>query len=179
MDEDEIGRDFLDIRASYKNNQRCVYPVCDCEIDKADRGWFYRTHKYCGTDAVSCVGGEDHFVIIMIYAIVCGVLWIAASGIALIASIKMERTWIWISASLFLAGYALFIGLFGTIMVDLNYNRRLINNSSAKPVGTGYEKCCPAEKDKFKRSSDEFLAYSICSFVLIGISIILTLISLG
>lgn len=169
---------YLDVRASYKDNKRCIYPACDCEIDKADRGWFYRIHKFCEKSDSLCVKGEDQFAIIMAYAITCGVLWIAAGGVALIASIKAERLWIWISMGLFLVGYIIFVSLFSTIIVSVNYFRQGLRKGESKIVGNTVEAFCSEERDKFKRSSNEFLAYSICSFILIGISTLLTLVSL-
>eukprot|EP00826_Nyctotherus_ovalis_P050013 TRINITY_DN6089_c0_g1_i11.p1 TRINITY_DN6089_c0_g1~~TRINITY_DN6089_c0_g1_i11.p1 ORF type:complete len:122 (-),score=22.44 TRINITY_DN6089_c0_g1_i11:324-689(-) len=119
--------------------------------------------------------GEDHFVFIIVYAVVCGVLWIAAGGVALLAAIKMERVWIWISAVTFLVGYMIFIGLFGTIMVDLNMKRRDLKVEEIN----GGARYCETEWKKFTRSSDEFIAYSVCSFVFTALSIICTLASLG
>ena len=82
------------------------------------------------------------------------------------ASMEMEKMWILISASIYLVSYIIFVGLFGAIMFQINMHNSDLDNK------------CPEVKKKLRRSGDEFIAYSICGFVLIGTSIIFTLASL-
>jgi len=136
----------------------CLPLECDkCQVVKADRGWFYRRHQYCISEFVSgCAAGYDSYNLVMTYAILCGILWMAAGGIATFASTKMEKMWIMISAGMFFFGYVLFIGLFGPVMVEINvYNKETLGPE------------CSAVKKKLRRSGDEFIGFSVCSFIFI------------
>jgi len=83
-----------------------------------------------------------------------------------LASVKRERMWVLISASIYLVSYIIFIGIFGAVMLQINWYNRSLDDG------------CPEVKKKLRRSGDEFMGYSICGFVLIGTSIILTFASL-
>jgi len=102
----------------------------------------------------------------MSFAIVCGVLWIAAGGVSFLAYVNTKNMWILISASIYLIGYIIFVGLFAAVMLQINEYKN------------EFDEECPVVKKKLRRSSDEFMSYSICGFVLIGTSIIFTLASL-
>eukprot|EP00826_Nyctotherus_ovalis_P040486 TRINITY_DN39_c0_g3_i1.p1 TRINITY_DN39_c0_g3~~TRINITY_DN39_c0_g3_i1.p1 ORF type:complete len:128 (-),score=16.13 TRINITY_DN39_c0_g3_i1:47-430(-) len=70
LDNNDVGRWIGDVRLNFKDNGiRCTEPICDCNIDKSDRGWFYRTHKYCKKSGSECASGEDAFNLVMTYAI--------------------------------------------------------------------------------------------------------------
>jgi len=141
----------------------CHSPTCrNCEIEKADRGWFHRTHKYCTSEHGECAAGVDAYNLVMSYAIVCGILWIAAGGLAFFGSMKMEKIWIMISTALFFLGYVIFIGLFGAVMLQINTENKDMN------------RLCKEVKKKLRRSGDEFMGYSICSFILIFGAILCT-----
>ena len=104
----------------------------------------------------------------MSFAVVCGVLWIVAGGISFWAYVNITKTWASISACIYLVGYIIFVGLFGVVMYQINeYNFFNFNDDSI----------CGNIIKKFKRSSNEFMSYSICGFVLIGTCIICTLAS--
>lgn len=113
-------------------------------------------HKHCGLSGANCASGQDAYELVMTYAILCGIVWIAAGGIALFASTNMKKMWIMISAGLFLFGYIIFIGLFGAVMVQVNQFTNGLKHGA-----------CSKVKKKFRRSGDEFMGYSICSFILI------------
>jgi len=68
------------------------------------------------------------------------------------------------SAILYIVGYTIFVALFGIVMNQINYR-----NSSFDKIDR-----CGNIKKKFRRSSNEFIYYSICGFVFIWISIMCT-----
>jgi len=148
---------------------------CRCDIIRADRGWFERFHKYCkslkdlknpdGSNVPGCVSGSNTFQLIMTFAVLCGILWIVAGGLSFWAYINTTKRWVSIPACIYLVSYMIFIGLFGAIMVRINERNREFDNE------------CDDVKKKYRRSGNEFIAYSICGFLLIGASIILTIIS--
>lgn len=146
----------------------CASPLCsNCAIEKADRGRFYRLHQHCISEYSDCATGEDSFVLILVYATVCGIFWFTAGALSCQAYAKNNRLCIMIAASLFIIGYVIFVGIFGNVMFHVNYANKIM-----KPL------LCPKVFDKFKRSGNEFKAYSICSFILIFISIVCTLLPL-
>jgi len=146
-----------------KSGSDCHLPTCsNCKIEKADRGWFHRRHKYCTSEGTECAAGVDAYNLVMSYAIVCGILWIAAGGLAFFASMKTEKPWIMISAALFFLGYVIFVGLFGAVMLQIN------------EVNKDMDNYCKEVKKKIRRSGDEFMGYSICSFILIFGAILCT-----
>jgi len=118
-------------------------------------------------DAAGCPPGYNVFELVMSFAVVCGVLWIVAGGLSFWAYINTTKTWVIISAFIYLVGYMIFIGLFGAIMVQISaYNSKYYN----------YDVCDDVRK-KTRRSSDEFMGYSICGFVIIATSITCTFVS--
>lgn len=166
MDNGDIGKGIGHYEIRIKNVAACNEPVCDCDIEKSDRGWFYRTHKFCTKSGNECGPGEDTFNLIITYAVLCGILWIAAGAFAFLGSSNMEKMWIMISAGLFLFGYILFVGLFGSAMQQINSRRYPWTHKGGN--------ICKDIRKKIRRSSDEFMGYSICSFILIGVSIAFT-----
>jgi len=74
----------------------------------------------------------------------------------------MEKIWIMISTALFFLGYVIFIGLFGAVMLQINTENKDMN------------RLCKEVKKKLRRSGDEFMGYSICSFILIFGAILCT-----
>jgi len=114
-------------------------------------------------DAPSCPPGYDAFQLVMSFAVVCGVLWILAGGISFWAYVNTKKMWALTSAFIYLVGYLIFIGLFGPVIAQIN-----LRNSDFS------DNICDSVKKKMRRSGDEFMAYSICGFVLIGTSIICT-----
>jgi len=154
----------------------CTPPRCKCDITRADRGWFERFHKYCkylkdlknpdSNDVLGCVSGSNAFELIMTFAVVCGTLWLAAGGLSFWAFRNTTKQWASIPASIYIVSYMIFIGLFGVIMLRINERNREFNDE------------CNDVKKKYRRSGNEFMAYSICGFVLIGASIICTVISI-
>jgi len=168
----------------------CFPPICECEIDKADRGWFKRFHDNCKKERIyyGCPLGIDIFKLVMTFAVVCGVLWIAGAVTSFLAywNIKENCTdpkkseelkesgelakaqaqaQALISTCLYSIGYIIFLGLFGAIMAQINTQNSGINNDLF---------LCEKVKRKFRRSGNEFIGYSICAFFLITLSIIFT-----
>jgi len=121
-------------------------------------------HQGCTSElSAGCAPGVDSYNLVMTYAILCGILWMAAGGLAFFASTKMEKIWIMISAGIFIFGYVLFIGLFGPVMVQINaYNKEVLGKE------------CTAVKKKLRRSGDEFTGISVCSFIFIFGAIVCT-----
>jgi len=76
-----------------------------------------------------------------------------------------EKTSTSISAFLYVVGYVIFVALFGIVMTEINYR-----NSSFNKIDL-----CGSVKKRFRRSGDEFIYYSICAFVSIGICIMCTI----
>jgi len=102
----------------------------------------------------------------MSFAVVCGGLWIAAGGVSFLAYLNTTRMWVFLSASIYLVGYMIFVGFFGAVIIQVSWHNHQ------------FDEWCPEVNKKFRRSGDEFMGYSICGFALIGTSIILTFVSL-
>lgn len=137
--------------------------ICD-KIDKCDRGWFRRLHDLCSdldckynTKKIDNVVG---YAGVLSFAIVCGIGWILSSGVALGASFQPNKMLGIVAGLMFAIFYFVFIGLFTTVWI---YVRRVRTKCSY------YNGNC---KKKMRRSSVEFLAYSICAFVMILLSIV-------
>jgi len=157
---------------SFKDPGNCFLTSCECEIGEADRGWFERLHNYCkdkqsdNESKDDCRPGSDAYQFIMSIAIVCGFAWILAGSFSFLAHSARSNTdkvFALGSLAIYIVGYIIFAGLFGIVMNQINY--RNFNASY-----------CLMEK--FRRSGDEFMAYSICGFILIMISIMCMLCSL-
>ncbi len=143
-----------------------------CEFDSLDRGWFYRTYKakkdktftYPITATSSISVSEDKlkeltgYEAVVSYAIICGIGWMAAGALAIFASMKQKKFLAMIAGIVLAVLYALFIGLFGAVWDSV----RKVNDDCQAVYDA-----CPALNDHAKLSGREFLAYSICSFVLI------------
>lgn len=134
---------------------------CEHKYDKMDRGWFRRVHNYCYNidsanrsypDACDLKG----FGVVLAYAITCGIGWMVSGVIALLASMMNNKLFAFAAAGAFGVFYIIFIVLFA-----------LVWNSVRKMNKECLNKACNAVKKRGKKSSFEFLAYSICSFVLI------------
>ena len=159
---------------SFKDSEYCGLSPCECDVNKADRGWFERFHNYCkdkqseNESEDDCRLGSDVYQFIMSIAVVCGLVWMVAGGLSFKAySVDGYMSKVYASSSLtmYFVGYVIFAGLFGVVMNQINYR-----NFNLDKAGH-----CDNVKKKFRRSGDEFMGYSICGFVLIMTSIICTL----
>ena len=146
----------------------------ECKIDKADRGWFGRRHKEC-TDKKDyingCSVGYDSYQLVLTYAIVCGVSWIGAGVVSFLASKTLNKMFAQLSLLIYMVGFIIFVGLFGSIMTQINEIRHELEDFDA-------EKYCDEEIKQTKKSGNEFTGYSICSFITILISIALLCVSI-
>jgi len=96
----------------------------------------------------------------MTYTILCSIIWIVAGLFNLLAMLKDDDIWIVISTGIFLLGCAIFIGLFGAVMVQINiYNKEVLGKE------------CSAVKSHLRRSGDEFTAWSALSFIFISAAV--------
>ncbi len=150
-----------------------------CDFDSLDRGWFRRVYNMKKDDAYPAHGmmttfdkdGFDKLVgyeAVMSYAIICGVGWIVAGVLTIIASSKQSKSLALISAIIFTVLYCLFVALFGAVW---NSVRKIDDDCQA-----AYDECSSFNKHA-RQSSREFLAYSICSFVLIMAAIVGTFVA--
>jgi len=160
----------------------CPPPFCQCEIDKADRGWFRRFHDYSNIEGIylECPLETDIVKFIIAFAVVCGLLWIAAAVASLLAywSIlegwdntmrmseckKSARVQALVSACLYSIGFVIFLGLFGAITREINAHNCCLSKTFL----------CEEVKKKFRRSGNEFKGYSICALILITVSTVFT-----
>lgn len=145
--------------------------IC-ANFDKGDRGWFRRVHDFC--NEIDC---KDHaksmndllgYGGVMTFAIVCGIGWMLSGVVALVAFMKPDKVVALVAAVLFTAVYAVFIGIFATVWVHVRRVRKEC------PF---YTDDCKDYKKKTRKSSIEFLAYSICAFVLIFAAILCCLLA--
>ena len=102
------------------------------------------------------------FAVVLSYGIVCGIGWLASAGLAYMAYNKSLKKMALYSSISYVVFYIVFIGLFSAVWDS---------------VRKGEKNCTSDIGDikKGKRSSREFLAYSICSFILIAGAIATTL----
>ena len=143
----------------------CYYPDCStCKFDKIDRGWFKRVHKAYKDLGISKEASSiDPYSIVLAYAITCGIGWIMAGVFAIIGGGMMSKAWGITSGTMFSIFYVIFIGLFGGAWSKvITYQKSCV------------DLVCDDYKKKIKRSSYEFLGYSISSFMLIIFAIIFT-----
>eukprot|EP00826_Nyctotherus_ovalis_P049785 TRINITY_DN603_c0_g2_i10.p2 TRINITY_DN603_c0_g2~~TRINITY_DN603_c0_g2_i10.p2 ORF type:complete len:141 (-),score=30.82 TRINITY_DN603_c0_g2_i10:126-548(-) len=131
-----------------------------------DRGWFARVREYCNDyECPQIVKDLNGYGTVMAFAFVCGVGWIIAAILAFCAASNWSKTLAIISGIIFLGLYIVFLGLFATTW-----------HSVKKVDDDCWAYACDDFKKKAKRSSREFLAYSICGFILILLCIFFTLI---
>jgi len=151
---------------------------CTCDIYVSDRGWFNRFHNYCknkqseNKSQDDCPPESDAFKFIISIAVVCGLSWMIA-GVFSIAGCDREKDvskrYALVSTSIYLVSYIIFAGLFGVVMTQINYRNLKFDELEH----------CDNVKKQFRKSGNVFLGFSICEFVLIWISIVCTLCSLG
>jgi hypothetical protein len=137
---------------------------CDsCEIEKTDRGWFKRAHKECELENCHELNA---YPLVLAYAIACGGGWFLAGIFGMIGGVMVSKCWAIVTGTMFSVFYAIFIGLFAGAWVRIkNYETLCINFT------------CEQYMKKIKRSTYEFLGYSICSFMLILFSILFSFIA--
>jgi Ca2+-binding EF-hand superfamily protein len=133
----------------------------DCKYGKMDRGWFRRVHNYCYSNDKDARSYPDAcklngFGVVLAYAITCGIGWIASAAVAFLAALMGQKLFAFAAAGAYAIFYIIFIGLFSAVWHSVRkFNKECLN------------KTCTDVKKRGKKSSYEFLAYSICSFVLI------------
>ena len=98
----------------------------------------------------------------MVYAVVCGLAWIISGIVSIATCESFHGSLKGIRFGLFFFSYIMFAGLFGAIMIKIKEHTFRYNNQP-----------CSEIESKFRRSGDEFMGYSICSFITIGISVIM------
>jgi len=137
--------------------------VLDCAtFDKGDRGWFRRVHDFC--NEIDCknhprkIGKLVGYDGVMIFALVCGIGWILSGLIAFAGSLKPDKLLAITAGILFTLLYLAFIGIFTVVWISV---KRVRKNCRF------HDKSCNKYMKRTRRSSNEFLAYSICAFVLI------------
>lgn len=133
---------------------------CTEKYDKMDRGWFRRVHNHCKTSKDTSNFRDmcdlKGYKLVLAYALACGIGWIIAAVVAVLASVMGNQMIAFAAAGVFAVFYIIFIVLFGLVWHSVRkFNKECLN------------KTCKQIKKRGKKSSFEFLAYSICSFVLI------------
>ena len=159
-----IGPKYICGLVRYERATLTLYENCD--PGKMDRGWFERVHNYCKN-------GDCHenfkklrgYSTIMAFSILCGIGWFVAGILAYCSSKYSKGIYSLISAIIFAVLYIIFIGLFISTWKSI----RMVDDDCASYL-------CNKFKKGAKRSSREFLGYSICAFILILISIVLTIV---
>ena len=147
-----------------------IMSTSGCDYSKADRGWFKSQYSaikdgfnYQGTNPdKSNIKKLIGYEAVMAYAFICGLGWILAGVLALVAALKQKKGLALVAGLLFLALYLLFVALFAAVWASVKKV-----DDDCKSV---YDKC-PEVKKRITASSREFLGYSICSFILILTSI--------
>lgn len=141
--------------------------TAECPVPQdIDRGWFRRVHDICSEfeckgkdlDKLTGYGG------VLVFALVCGIGWMASGLVAYAASIQPNKALAMGAGAMFTLLYLVFIGIFVSVWVSVKRMQkdcRYYNNKDCKDF-----------RKKFRRSSREFLGYSICAFVLIFAAII-------
>lgn len=146
-----------------------------CSFSSLDRGWFYRaytavqdnvysynladstTYSVSSDDIKSLTGYEA----VMSYAIICGIGWILAGAMAIVGSLLHKSGLAMSAGVVFAVLYGLFVTLFCVVWDSVS---RVESDCQA-----AFD-ACPEFKSQVTRSSREFLAYSICSFVLVVVA---------
>lgn len=129
---------------------------------QVDRGWFKRVRDYC-----SVMYGYEYsracslhgFSYVIAFAVVTGVSWTTAGILLIISAIKRKKK-LTIAALVFLGvGYAAAITTFGIVWDSvLRVNRRCLVH------------VCRQVEKRGQKSSKEFLAYAVSSFVSIFVA---------
>lgn len=137
---------------------------CDSDYQEMDRGWFYRVHDLCdyeGTGySLNSMCDLRGYRYVYAYAITFGVGWILCAIVAIVAVIISNKIVAFIAGGLFAAFYIVFIVIFSLVWHSVRkVNKKCLNE------------LCKDIKKRGKKSSIEFLIYSIFAFVLIFISI--------
>jgi len=142
-----------------------------CNNKKMDRGWFKNVDKvqeefldYPGhkdSDLMKLIG----YKAVICYAVICGILWIVAGCFSFYAYSLLTKKFAILSGILFVSGYIALIILFPLVWTSVQKIE-----DDCKPF---YDFCEAYHKGAI-RSSREFLAYSICSFISIFASIVLS-----
>ena len=141
---------------------RCEY----CVIDSIDRGWFYRHHyicqeKGCSKDELS----NDMYNLLMVYSILCGAGWIACGVLSCLGSMRMSKALTLVSGIIFVVLFLIFIVMFGCIWSNVSDFYKLLDEE------------CSQINDQVRKSSHEFMGYSVCAFIFIPIASLLTILS--
>jgi len=132
-----------------------------CKRGKMDRGWFRRVRNHCKDNEGISPSYLDicklkGFNLVLAYAITCGIGWLISGGIAAIAAVLNIKLAALAAAGAFAAFYIISIVLFYTVWDSVRkFNKECL------------DKACGDVRRGGKRSANEFLGYSICSFVLI------------
>lgn len=146
----------------------CYSTMCEyCEIEAIDRGWFNRYHIYCLDNG--CDGNEagmDVFIELVSCSFICGLIWIAAGVLACLGSMHTSHRITMASMIIFVLAFIAFVILFG-----------LVWDKASEIRSDCLAEECGLFKSKARKSSNEFLGYSICAFVLIPVAIGLTVAS--
>eukprot|EP00826_Nyctotherus_ovalis_P050618 TRINITY_DN6229_c0_g2_i4.p1 TRINITY_DN6229_c0_g2~~TRINITY_DN6229_c0_g2_i4.p1 ORF type:complete len:213 (+),score=60.15 TRINITY_DN6229_c0_g2_i4:289-927(+) len=142
--------------------------MCEyCEIEAIDSGWFNRYHIYCLDNG--CDGNEasmDVFTQLVACSFICGLSWIGAGVLACLGSMHTSHRITMVSIIVFALAFLAFVILFGLV-----WDKALEVRSDC------LENECEPFKSKARKSSNEFLGYSICTFILIPAAIGLTVAS--
>jgi hypothetical protein len=143
-----------------------------CMPDSMDRGWFKRVYQAVKDDVSGPGLDKDElkklagYEAVLSYAIICGVGWMVAGALALVASSKLNKMLALVAGIIFAVLYCLHVALFGAIWDSV---------ARVEDSCSNFYKSCDEVKAQAIRSSREFLAYAICAFVLILFSIIICL----
>ena len=145
---------LLENNELWNKNDRCKRP-------KMDRGWFRRVRKHCKDNRGTSPSYSDicklkGFNLVLAYAITCGIGWLISGGIAGAGAVLDIKLAGFAAAGAFAVFYIIFIVLFSIVW----HSVRKVNKECL-------DKACRGVRRGGKRSANEFLAYSICSFVLI------------
>jgi len=106
----------------------------------------------------------DSFKFVISFAVICGLLWIAAAVASFLAHLNSKKELVLVSACPYSIGYIIFVGLFGAIMAQISAQNSCLKGDPP----------CEKVKMKLRSSGNEFMGYSISAFVLITPSIIFT-----
>ena len=145
----------------------CDKSDCDCcVIDAMDKGWYNRYHIFCKEN--NCNTYEyrlDSFVPLLVYCFICGVGWIFTGTLACLGSLRNSKIITFISMIVLISVYLAFAALFGVIWNKTHEQRKCLENQ------------CKEFEKRAKESSNEFLGYSICGFILMPLALLLIICS--
>ena len=132
--------------------------------EKMDRGWYRRVHDYCRKDNHQGFETNKKWKIcdlkgygyVLSFAVTCGLGWIIGGVVAILASVMNMQLLGFAAAGIFAAVYIVFLCLFSIGWHSVRkFDQKCLNEF------------CRGIRWHGKRSSHEFLAYSICAFILI------------